>query len=209
MKRIITAVIDYGAGNLRSVEKALKFLGSNFLITSDPEELLEADAVILPGVGAFPEAMKQLELHGLKEAIIEFAAEQQKPFLGICLGMQMLFDKSYEFAETPGLGLINGTVEKIEFNGLKIPHMGWNSLDYIKESPFCKDISLHTFCYFVHSYKAVTDNDNVIAFADYGSRIPALVGRDNIFGAQFHPEKSGEAGLTMLKNYYEWIAEKT
>lgn len=200
-----TIVVDYGAGNLRSVEKALNYINAEFKISSDPKEVISSDAVILPGVGAFPEAMKRLDEAGLTEALKTHVLVNKKPLFGICLGMQMLFDKSYEFAETDGLGFISGTVEKMKFDGLKIPHMGWNSLTFTKESPFEKDIAKHPFCYFVHSYKAITSDENIIAYTEYGSKVPALVGNGYVFGAQYHPEKSGEVGLKMLNNFYDWI----
>lgn len=200
-----TIVIDYGAGNLRSVEKALNFINADFKISSDPAEVLAADAVILPGVGAFPEAMKKLDEHGLTDALKKHVTVNKKPLFGICLGMQMLFEKSFEFKETEGLGFLSGQVEKMQFDGLKIPHMGWNSLTFTRESPFEKDISKKPFCYFVHSYKANTPDENIIAYTEYGSKVPALVGNGIVFGAQYHPEKSGEVGLKMLSNFYDWI----
>ena len=202
---IKTVVIDYGAGNLRSVEKALNFINADFSLSSDPAVVSSSDAVILPGVGAFPEAMRKLNESGLTDALKKHVSVNKRPLFGICLGMQMLFDKSYEFKETEGLGFIHGTVEKMQFDGLKIPHMGWNSLTFTKESPFEKDITKKPFCYFVHSYKAVTSDENIIAYTEYGSKVPALVGNGVVFGAQYHPEKSGDAGLKMLKNFYDWI----
>ena len=204
-KQVKTVVIDYGAGNLRSVEKAMNFINADFIISSDPSVVSSSDAVILPGVGAFPEAMKKLDEYGLTDALKKHVLVNKRPLFGICLGMQMLFDKSYEFKETDGLGFISGTVEKMQFDGLKVPHMGWNSLTFTKESPFEKDITKNPFCYFVHSYKAVTSDENIIAYTEYGSKVPALVGNGIVFGAQYHPEKSGEVGLKMLKNFYDWI----
>ncbi len=200
-----TIVVDYGAGNLRSVEKALNYINADFKISSDPAEVLSSDAIILPGVGAFPEAMRKLDEYNLTEALKENVLVNHKPLLGICLGMQMLFDRSFEFKETKGLGFLEGQVEKMKFDGLKIPHMGWNSLTFTKESPFEKDLSQKPFCYFVHSYKAVTSDKNIIAYTEYGSKVPALVGNGVVFGAQYHPEKSGEVGLKMLNNFYDWI----
>ena len=204
-KKANTVVIDYGAGNLRSVEKALNYINAEFKISSDPAEVLTADAIILPGVGAFPEAMKKLDEFGLTDSLKKHVTVNKKPLFGICLGMQMLFERSFEFKETEGLGFLSGQVEKMQFDGLKIPHMGWNSLTFTKESPFEKDITKKPFCYFVHSYKAVTADENIIAYTEYGSKVPALVGNGLVFGAQYHPEKSGEVGLKMLSNFYDWI----
>jgi len=205
MMKANTIVIDYGAGNLRSVEKALNYINADFKISSDPCDVLLSDAVILPGVGAFPEAMKKLDEYGLTDALKKHVLINKRPLFVICLGMQMLFEKGYEFKETDGLGFISGTVEKMQFSGLKIPHMGWNSLTFTKESPFEKDTTKNPFCYFVHSYKAITDDENIIAYTEYGTKVPALVGNGIVFGAQYHPEKSGDVGLKMLKNFYDWI----
>lgn len=208
MSKANIIVIDYGAGNLRSVEKALKYIDASFKISSEPSEVLSADSIILPGVGAFPEAMKKLEETGLADALKKHVSVNKKSLMGICLGMQMLFEKSFEFKETEGLGFLSGQVEKMQFDGLKIPHMGWNSLTFTKESPFEKDITKKPFCYFVHSYKANTSDENIIAYTEYGSKVPALVGNGIVFGAQYHPEKSGDTGLKMLSNFYDWINNK-
>lgn len=194
------AVIDYNVGNLFSVKNALDYIGEPAEITNDPEVIRKADGMILPGVGAFPDAMRQLEKSGLVELIREQAAE--KPLLGICLGMQMLFQKSYEFEECPGLSLIRGKVDAIPASeGRKIPHMGWNSLHFLSPGPLLDGVPEGSFVYFVHSYMAFADACCVCADVDYGVRIPALVRRGNVFGAQFHPEKSGETGLRILKNF--------
>ena len=192
------AVIDYGAGNLFSIHNALKYLDLPHKITRDKAELEKADELILPGVGAFPDAMKLLSRTGLSDAIREQA--QRKPLLGICLGMQMLFEESDEFEQTSGLGLIPGKVSRIQ-TSLKIPHMGWNHLRKNGDSTLLSSVSDGSSVYFVHSYMAYTSPENVTAYCEYGTDIPALVERGNIFGAQFHPEKSGETGLTILRNF--------
>lgn len=195
----MTAIIDYGAGNLFSVKNALDFLGIENKITNKAEDLRSADRLILPGVGAFPDAMKMLNESGLVGAIKEEA--QKKPLLGICLGMQMLFEKGYEFAETEGLGLIKGSVKLMTPKNLAVPHMGWNELEL--NNP-CKLLERGgEYVYFVHSYAADCPNENVSAYCDYGMKVPALVYSGNVYGAQFHPEKSGAAGLAMLKRFAE------
>jgi len=193
-------IIDYGAGNLFSVQNALNYLGIENMVSKDIKDINAADALILPGVGAFPKAMKMLENTGLISVIKENT--QKKPLLGICLGMQMLFDESEEFETTKGLGYINGKIDKIVCP-YKIPHMGWNSLEITQNSPLLKGISDGESVYFVHSFMAYTDKDNISAQCDYGIKVPALVEKGNVFGAQFHPEKSGETGLQILKNFYE------
>ena len=194
------AIIDYGAGNLFSVANALSYLGEDYCITNQSEEICKAGGLILPGVGAFPYAMKQLDQTGLIQTIREQV--QEKPLLGICLGMQMLFQKSYEFEETDGLGLIPGTIEKIPDTGLKIPHMGWNQLRVQDaENPLLQGISQGDCVYFVHSFMACTSKENIAADCEYGVGIPALVSSKNVYGAQFHPEKSGETGLQILRNF--------
>lgn len=196
------AVIDYGAGNLFSVCNALKFLNIAHDVTKDADAINRADALILPGVGAFPAAMDSLRETGLLETIKVNA--QQKPLLGICLGMQMLFEKSDEIAETAGLGLIPGEVRRIPSKNVIIPHMGWNALVITQESPLLRGLENPVFTYFVHSYQAFCADENLIAFCDYDGKIPALVTDGKfVFGAQFHPEKSGEQGLTMLRNFEE------
>ena len=193
------AIIDYGAGNLFSVKNALDYLNIPAVLTADPEEICRADEIILPGVGAFPDAMRMLNQTGLSPLLLEEA--ERKPFLGICLGMQMLFEKSYEFEETDGLGLLAGEIVKIPDKGLKIPHMGWNELEISQFCPLLKGIPGQSSVYFVHSYLAQTAEENISAVCDYGVKVPALVRRGNIYGAQFHPEKSGAVGLQMLANF--------
>jgi len=197
------AIIDYGAGNLFSVKNALDFLEVESVFTNEKAVLEQADAIILPGVGAFPSAMKMLYSTGLVETIKEQA--QIKPFLGICLGMQMLFEKAFEFEEADGLGLIKGKVDKIIATDLNIPHMGWNKLEKMNDCPLLKGISDDEYVYFVHSYQAFCNDENISAYCEYGAKLPALVFNGNVFGAQFHPEKSGETGLKILKNFADLI----
>ncbi len=194
-------IIDYGAGNLFSVKNALDFLGVKNKISSDVSDIKNADKLILPGVGAFPDAMKMLEEKKLIRTIQEEAAK--KPLLGICLGMQILFEKGLEFEETNGLGLIEGSVDNLDAPGLKIPHIGWNDLRKSNECPLSSGIDEGDMVYFVHSYKAVTPMDNVSLYAEYGQLVPGLVFKDNVYGCQFHPEKSGEVGIRILRNYKE------
>jgi glutamine amidotransferase len=197
-------IVDYGMGNLRSVQKALEALGYEAFISSDREELSQAKGLILPGVGAFPDAMKNLKSSGLNLLIKEFAAEN-KPILGICLGMQLLFDVSYEVSECEGLGLIDGKVLKLD-ESLKIPHMGWNDLSLAEKCPLLKDIEEGSFVYFVHSYYVDMDNINDLnAYTVYGLMVPAVVSRGSVFGAQFHPEKSGSTGMRILRNFGELV----
>lgn len=194
------AIIDYGAGNLFSVQNALNFLGIENIITKDKADIEKADKLILPGVGAFPDAMRMLSDAGLIDVIKEQV--KTKPLMGICLGMQMLFEKSYEFGETEGLGLIPGTVELMKpENDLLIPHIGWNALEKNEECPLLQNVEEGDYVYFVHSFAAVTDSKNVAAYCDYGMKVPGLVAKDNVYGCQFHPEKSGKTGLDILKNF--------
>ena len=194
-----TAIVDYGAGNLMSVTNALSFLGYESRIANDIEEIERADRIILPGVGAFPTAMEQLEAKGFIPVLRE--QSEKKPLLGICLGMQMLFDKSFEIRECPGLGLIPGVVRRIETD-LKLPHIGWNSLDMHGPCPILSGLSQGDHVYFVHSFCAVPQNGaHLAATADYGEPVAAVVMRGNVFGCQFHPEKSGDTGLRILENF--------
>ena len=194
------AIIDYGAGNIFSVKNALDHLGVESKLTDRKEDLRTADALILPGVGAFPWAMNMLKLSGLVDEIKEQA--KFKPFLGICLGMQLLFEKSYEFEECSGLGLIKGYVDKMNEPDLVIPHMGWNKLEYNHGCPLFDGLSNEEYVYFVHSYKAFCEDQALYAYSEYGHKVAAVVGNgSNVFGCQFHPEKSGRTGLTILKNF--------
>ncbi len=196
------AVIDYGAGNLFSVCNALSYLNIAHTVTKDAAELDRADAVILPGVGAFPAAMESLRATELVDTIK--ANAQKKPLLGICLGMQMLFDRSDENGDCDGLGLIAGEVHRIPSKNVIIPHMGWNELVITQDSPLLKDIETPVYTYFVHSYQAFCDDKNIIAYCDYDGKVPALVTDGKfVFGAQYHPEKSGDKGLQMLRNFEE------
>ena len=198
------AIVDYGAGNLGSVKNALDYLNIENEITADPVRIHAADRLILPGVGAFPDAMRMLRECGLAEVLQrEAAPESGKPLLGICLGMQMLFEASSEFEETAGLSLLPGRVDRIPATdpALKIPHMGYNELEYHVPSPLLAGVAEKTAVYFVHSYMAFTPPEYVAAYAEYGVQIPALVQRGNVFGTQYHPEKSGEPGLRMLWNF--------
>ena len=192
-------IIDYGAGNLFSLKNALDFLELKNIITSSAEEIKDADQLILPGVGAFPDAMKMLERSGLTQTIVEESAK--KPLLGICLGMQLLFEYGYEFEKVKGLGLIPGEVNHIVAPGLKIPHMGWSDVLIENQCELSKGINPGDRFYYVHSYKAVTDKKYVSVYSEYGEYIPGLVFKDKVYGTQFHPEKSGEIGLKILRNF--------
>ncbi len=200
------AVVDYNMGNLASVVNALKRVGAEATILKDPEKFRKFDKMILPGVGAFGDAMEHLRLYDMVEPIKEFAASG-KPLLGICLGMQLLLEKSYEFGEHEGLGLIEGEVVPFDrsrfFERLKIPHMGWNELFVKKESPIFKDLPKEIYLYFVHSYHAVCEDRFVIGETLYGYRFASALQSENIFGLQPHPEKSHEIGLSILKNFVE------
>lgn len=196
------AIIDYDAGNLNSVEKALSYLGEPWITTRDKSALLNADKLILPGVGAFGEAMQKLHDYGLVSVIKE-AAAMGKPFLGICLGMQLMFESSEESPGVLGLSLLPGKIVRLKADGgLKIPHVGWNSLALQKDSRLFKGLSKEPYVYFVHSYylEAGCAHD-VAAVAEYGVHIHAAVEHENLFGCQFHPEKSSSAGLTILRNF--------
>lgn len=197
------AVIDYGAGNLQSVVKALEYLNCDVTITQDIDTLLKADGAILPGVGSFGDSMDCMTKSGIKNAILQYA-NSGKPFLGICLGLQLLFPTSEESTVAKGLELLEGTITKIPNNNgqLKIPHMGWNSLDIKIKDGLYKGISGNPYVYFVHSYYLKAQNSNIVsATTEYGVTIDASVQKGNIFATQFHPEKSGDVGLQMLKNF--------
>ncbi len=197
------AVIDYGVGNLYSVEKAFAQLGAEAVVTSDPAVIAGADKVVLPGVGAFGDCMNNLAEYNLIEVIRQVIA-RGTPFLGICLGLQLLFAGSEEDPGVPGLGILPGMVRKIVAPGLKIPHMGWNSLDFHAPSPLFAGLPQAPYVYFVHSYHAVPDDPALItASTDYGGSVTAAVGRGHLQAVQFHPEKSGAVGLQILRNFKE------
>ncbi len=193
------AIIDYGIGNLRSVQKAMEFLGFDARITDNKQHLINASHIVLPGVGAFADAADCFEKSGMKETMLN-EVNKGKPLMGICLGMQLLFNKSRENGEHDGLGFIPGVVAPFEVQNLKVPHMGWNNLVARDNALF--DRSEDKYVYFVHSYHASgVPNEYIIAEADYGYRFTAAVCKDNIFGLQFHPEKSGDTGLDMLRRF--------
>ena len=198
-------IIDYGAGNLFSVQNALNYLQIENKITANPADLADADGIILPGVGAFRDAMTMLNESGFTEAI-KVQAAAGKPILGICLGMQMLFEKGYEFGETDGLGLIPGNVVLIDGGGLKIPHMGWNDLTVLNDCPLSADVADGDYVYYVHSYRADTSDEYISCYTMYNEKIPGLVYCDNVYGAQFHPEKSGQVGMNILKNFAKLVS---
>lgn len=197
------AIIDYGVGNLFSLESSLKAINAETVITSDVNTIKKADKLILPGVGAFADAIFKLRQTGLDKIICEETAKG-KPILGICLGMQLLFEKSFEFGEHTGLGLIKGEIVPIKDSvpkNIKIPHIGWNNLDLKGTSPLFKYINDGDFVYFVHSFYGENCDESVIATTLYGKEITAAVGKGNIYGCQFHPEKSGTVGLNILKGF--------
>lgn len=195
------AIIDYDAGNIKSVEKAVKRFEQDVVLTRDAEVLRKADKVILPGVGAFGDAMDKLEKYGLVEVIHEIVAAK-KPFLGICLGLQLLFEESEETPGVKGLGILKGKIVRIpEENGLKVPHIGWNSLQFEKETKLLAGLQDGSYVYFVHSYYLKAEEDIVVASTEYGAHIHAAVAKDNVYACQFHPEKSSDVGLCILKNF--------
>ena len=201
----MTAILDYGVGNLFSLSSSLARIGEQAVVTADPAVLCAADRIILPGVGAFADAAEKLRASGLAEPL-KAEVRKGKPLLGICLGMQLLFEKSYEYGEHAGLGLLRGAIRPIseQVQGLKIPHMGWNALTFVGERhPLFSYISEGDCVYFVHSYCAVDCGDALLATAEYGAPITAAVGRGNVMGCQFHPEKSGETGLAILRAFCE------
>ena len=199
------AIIDYGVGNLFSLRSSLNKIGADTVVTADPAVIAKADKLILPGVGAFADAAKKLRDSGL-DAIIKAEAAAGKPIMGICLGMQMLFEKSYEYGEHEGLGLLKGAVVPMEGSippGLKIPHIGWNALKFEKDNTLFKYIKEGDCVYFVHSFYASGCEDSLIATAEYGKDLTAAVAKDNVMGCQFHPEKSGDVGLNILRAFCE------
>lgn len=201
----MVAIVDYGVGNLFSLKCSLAAIGADVTVTADPEVLASADQILLPGVGAFGDAAAKLRLNGLDQVLIKLA-KQGKPLLGICLGMQLLFEKSYEYGEHEGLGLIKGSVVGMEGKlpaDLKIPHIGWNALHMRKASPLLKNVKEGDCVYFVHSFYAEDCDEAVIATAEYGRELTAAVGYKNVLGCQFHPEKSGSVGLSILRAFLD------
>ncbi len=199
------AIIDYGVGNLFSLSSSFKAIGADTVITGDPEVIKKADKLILPGVGAFGDAAKKLRDSGL-DSVIKEEVKNKKPLLGICLGMQLLFEKSYEYGEHEGLGLIKGSVVGMQNRipeNLKIPHIGWNALKFENPTSLFKYIDEGDCVYFVHSFYAENCDDSLIATAEYGKTITAAVQNGNVYGCQFHPEKSGNVGLNILKAFCE------
>ncbi len=201
----MVAIIDYGVGNLFSLKSSLSYIGVESETTSDPSALRSADRLILPGVGAFGDAAEKLRVRGL-DAVIKEEAARGKPILGICLGMQLLFRVSHEFGEHEGLGLLDGEVRPISDvipYGLKIPHIGWNSLSIVKDTPLFAYNKNGDYVYFVHSFYASDCDDSLAAVTEYGAPLTAAVAKGNIFGCQFHPEKSGSVGLSILRAFSE------
>ena len=200
------AVIDYGVGNLFSIVSSLSAIGADCVVTSDEAVIRTADKIILPGVGAFRDAIAKLRLAGLDKVVVDEAG-RGKPILGICLGMQMLFEESYEYGRYEGLSLLSGSVVGMEDRlpkELKIPHIGWNSLKIKVTHPIFKYVKEGDFVYFVHSYFATDCEDSLLATTEYGRELCAAVAKDNVCGMQFHPEKSGEVGLSILRAFNEW-----
>ena len=199
------AIIDYGVGNLFSLQSSFAAIGRDAAVTRDIEEIRRADRLILPGVGAFQDAADKLRLSAMDRAVKEETA-RGKPLLGICLGMQMLFERSHEYGVHEGLGLLKGEIRPIAERipaGLKIPQMGWNALKIVKDSPLLKYTKEGEYVYFVHSYSAVDCDESLLAVTEYGADLTACVGKGNVYGCQFHPEKSGEVGLRILKAFCE------
>ena len=199
------AIVDYGMGNLFSLISSFNKIGADIVVTADPQVISRADGIILPGVGAFEDAAKKLRDSGL-DKVIKAEAQKGKKLMGICLGMQMLFQQSYEYGCHEGLGLLKGNIVPMKESiptELKIPHIGWNALHFTKESNLFKYINNNDCVYFVHSYYATDCDDSVIATAEYGKELTAAVQRDNVMGCQFHPEKSGEVGLNILRAFCE------
>ena len=202
------AIVDYGVGNIFSLYSSFGNIGTEAVLTSDADKIRAADKIILPGVGAFGDAAEKLRASGLAEVVVE-AAAAGKPLLGICLGMQLLFEKSHEYGEHDGLGLIRGdviTMEGVVPAEFKVPHIGWNSLQFPKgkeRSPLFRYIEEGDFVYFVHTYFGTNCEDSVIATTEYGTDLTAAVAKDNVYGVQFHPEKSGDVGMKILKGFIE------
>ncbi|WP_425098843.1 imidazole glycerol phosphate synthase subunit HisH [Tropicibacter sp. S64] len=209
---MLTAIIDYESGNLHSAEKAFQKMareggGSEVVVTTDPDVVSKADHIVLPGDGAFPACAKALRASGCFDAMVEAVEGRGRPFLGICVGMQLMARKGHEYEETEGLGWIDGEVMHITPNdpALKVPHMGWNDLQIVRPHPVLAGLETGDHAYFVHSYQMrMADLSQRIAFVDYGGDVTGIVGRDNVIGLQFHPEKSAATGLRMIANFLQW-----
>ena len=208
---MLTVLVDYESGNLHSAQKAFERMaaevgGGSVLVTNRPEDVLRADRIVLPGDGAFPACRRELDaVPGLVEALTEAVERRARPFLGICVGMQLLATTGHEYTETPGLGWIPGDVRRIEAPGLKVPHMGWNDMIVDRPHPVLDGITTGDHAYFVHSYRfAVADPAHLLAHVDYGGPVTAIVGRGTVLGTQFHPEKSQSAGLRLIGNFLRW-----
>ncbi len=203
----MVAIVDYNMGNLRSVQKAFEYIGANAIVSNRPKDLEDAERIVLPGVGTFGDGMKNLKSLGLIDVLKEQITVRKKPFLGICLGMQLLAKKSYEFGEFQGLSLIDAQIIKLSFvkNGLRVPHVGWDSINILKENSLTKHISNGDDFYFVHSYY-MQNNDcaDIVAICDYGIEFSAAIMKENIFATQFHPEKSQGKGLDILSEFVKW-----
>lgn len=201
------AIVDYGMGNLRSVEKGFARVGAEAIVTSDEKDIEKARAIVLPGVGAFRDCMANLKNLKLLDPILK-AIEQGKPYLGICLGLQILFSESEEFGHSEGLGIVKGVVKRFPPSDLKIPHMGWNTIRYVRRPPIMASIEDGSFFYFVHSYYVSPDDSTVIATTtDYGITFTSMIWKDNIFATQFHPEKSQRLGLKILENFTRFVKD--
>ncbi len=203
------AIIDYGAGNIQSVNKALKHIGCDCVVTRDKDMILKADGAVLPGVGSFGDTMDTMESYGIKDTVLDFI-KTKKHFLGICLGLQLLFPESEESPNKKGLSVFDGSITKIPADtGLKIPHIGWNSLDIVKKDGIFKGIEDNAYVYFVHSYFLTAKNPEIVAArTNYGVQIDAAIEWENVSATQFHPEKSGEVGLKILKNFADMVNGK-
>ena len=207
---MLTVLIDYESGNLHSAAKAFERMAreedaGEVLVTSRPEDVARADRIVLPGDGAFPACAAALRASGCFEALLEATVEHARPFLGICVGMQLMAQEGLEYSATPGLGWIDGRVKRIEAEGLKIPHMGWNDLVIDRAHPVLEGIETGQHAYFVHSYQMeMASPEERVAHCDYGGAVTAIVARDNCIGTQFHPEKSQQTGLTLIANFLRW-----
>lgn len=199
-------IVDYGLGNLFSVAKAFEMIGASVRISGDPQEIKQADRLVLPGVGAFGDGMEYLSKNGLDKVLINEVLVNKKPFLGICLGLQLLADMGFEYGEYKGLSLVKGRVRKLEVGeGMKIPQVGWNDISFVKNSPLFEGIKNGSDFYFVHSYQMICDDPkDIAATALYGETVTAAIEKDNIFATQFHPEKSQDVGLKLLENFVNW-----